>query len=131
MILLQPWHTFLRTTFVRVWCYFGCHLQLILIFFTSFCIGFVNWFMASFLYCSFCSYHYSSNYCTSNSYRFFSLLRWKRRVRVILSLSPIRARKSDSDKITFTLCYCLYWQEIKIVGTAINLLEAKEKRKTK
>ena len=40
----------------------------------NFCIGFLYWFMASFLYCFPYSYR-SSNYCNSNSCRSFTLLK--------------------------------------------------------
>ena len=40
----------------------------------NFCMSFVDWFMASFLYCFPYSYH-SSNYCDSNSCRSFMLLK--------------------------------------------------------
>ena len=39
-----------------------------------FCIGFVDWFMASSMYCSPYSYP-SSNYCNSNCFRSFTLLK--------------------------------------------------------
>ena len=59
-------------------------------------MSFVDWFMASFLYCfpySYCS----SNYCDSNSCRSFTLLKaLARKVTVIFSLTPLRARKSDN-----------------------------------
>ena len=75
-------------------------------------MSFVDWFMASFLYCfpySYCS----SNYCDSNSCRFFTLLKAlaksnsnlfaiayksEKERQVIFSLSPIRARKSNNFK---------------------------------
>ena len=57
-------------------------------------MSFVDWFMASFLYCS---YSYcSSNYCDSNSCRSFTLLKALAKSNGNLSLSPLRARKSDN-----------------------------------
>ena len=63
---------------------------------------FVDWFIASFLYCFQYSYR-SSNYCDSNSCRSFTLLKHQGRVKIHISLSPSRA--SRSNHFTFTLCY--------------------------
>ena len=51
--------------------------------------------MASFLYCFSYSFR-SPNYCDSNSCRSFTLLKALAKSKVIFSLSPLRARKSDN-----------------------------------
>ena len=81
----------------------------------NFCISFVDWFMASFLYCFTYSY-LSSNYCDSNSCRSFTLLKAiaksksthiaiafksekEQRFYLYISLSLLRASKSDNFAI--------------------------------
>ena len=79
---------------------------------------FVDWFMASFLYCFPYSYHSSnycsSNYCNSNRCRSFTLLKALAKVKVILSLSPLRARKSDIYR------YCDKWKSDNFRERAIK-----------
>ena len=67
----------------------------------QFCISFVDWFMASFLYCFPYSYR-SSNYCNSNSCRSFTFLKAIAKSKSI-SLSPLRARKSNNFYLSSSL----------------------------
>ena len=76
----------------------------------NFCISFVEWFMASFVYCFPYSYR-SSNYCDSNSCRSFTLLK-----ALAKSKSKHIAIAFKSNNFTFT-----------IVGRAIPSQEARGK----
>ena len=66
-------------------------------------MSFVDWFMASFLYYFPYSYR-SSNYCEINYCRSFTLLKALAEVTVILSLSPLRAKKTNNYR------YCDSWK---------------------
>ena len=78
----------------------------------NFCISFVDWFIASFLYCFSYSYR-SSNYCDSNSCRSFTLSKVLAKSNGNLSLSSLRTRKSDN------YCYRDSWKSDNFRGRAI------------
>ena len=60
-----------------------------------------------------CSYR-SSNYCNSNSCRYFTFLKVLAKVIVIFMLSPLRARKSNK------YCYCDSWKSNNFRKQAIK-----------